>query len=761
MGCGVPPTATLFLGTIDGKADLTLMQLDFTLPAATPEGPGSLSLAASANTSLKLDVVPSSPGLISAKIEGLDEALVVNPAPAIATVISIDRDVSLVIVLKNHAPTPLTVSISLSAEDPPPAVQESGPPTLEDVVVDNNTYCSYSDRPPYVRDVAWHNPKIQEAMKRLGPGWRSTFSYGEWKVAYGLENESPLPETKRLELILRTAESLGVGEQGGTVTFESLAGITNGSLRDKHDSVAELGQLNGGCIAGTQTCNEGLSCDYGVCIQAVTADELVAEFTDDDGLNQAVLNWNRSYRNARVRNFIRVLCGEFRDYPALLEAKLDTIIERQIYAGGEELESVDLEKDLFSQLTYPAYQRLLSVMGGLYAQRKAQRTSSSDGYNYGYGATGFGSRRVGNSVAPWTHCEMKFIFSRFLVASAPASLPADYEAQYGAFQLSNCTDDDLQLMYNFRGHKNFKPLWLESNAFIWNSRRARGVAISRKTHDYYQRPFAERFHRSRQAWASYLFYPEADHAALRQASTGGGGPILYITDQDTNGDNVADYRLFAQAGCGDQGVGTTNPTNNCNMVAWETAAATPNSVAHAANWQPEYFGSPDMGFLQTFTTFEERMARFNQALDRHTNWGPTSYYMIDASKVGAAPQSIRYLGAYSPIVACSYDISASDGFARSNYSTTHPFEKSMVKWMFVMRFRAENYYDEKDLRESRPMNFAKHYFNETSLSNDYYVERALDHFGYIPPGEAHANIYFPYGQRQIAPTYEAIPAPGE
>ena len=107
---------------------------------------------------------------------------------------------------------------------------------------------------------------------------------------------------------------------------------------------------------------------------------------------------------------------------------------------------------------------------------------------------------------------------------------------------------------------------------------------------------------------------------------------------------------------------------------------------------------PHMGFFSLVSTFEQRMARFNQALDRHTNWGPTGYYMEDASPSNASSAQIRYIGAYSPIVACSYDISASNAFASGDYPTTPQFEQGMTKWMFVMKFRADNYYDEVALR---------------------------------------------------------------
>jgi hypothetical protein len=134
--------------------------------------------------------------------------------------------------------------------------------------------------------------------------------------------------------------------------------------------------------------------------------------------------------------------------------------------------------------------------------------------------------------------------------------------------------------------------------------------------------------------------------------------------------------------------------------------------------------------------------------------------MEDASPTNASPSQIRYIGAYSPIVACSYDISASNGFASGDYPTTPPFEQGVTKWMFVMKFRADHYYDEVAMRAGEKMNFDTDYFNETSLSNDYYVERALDRFGWVPGGDLHANIYFVYGARgEQPPALEDIPAP--
>ena len=539
----------------------------------------------------------------------------------------------------------------------PPA--PAGRPDLARPIQYENAWCTYGDAPPYVRSVAWDHPEVQAALSALVPGFRSVFSYTEWRVAYGLESES----------------------------------------------------------AGTEQ-------------------------------EQAF---------AKARNFIRVVCGEHRDYPEMIGDKLRVIGQHTTAAGPGQLTSVDPDANLFDQLTYPAYTRLVNVMRVMHQSRS--RAGSRDGYHYGFGTYGHGSRRVDHSVPPWTHCEMRFVFERYLVAGAPTSIvPSVYEAQYAAYRDSTCSEQDLAYMYNFRGHVNLQPLWLESNAFIHNSRRARGAEISNGVRDTYLRPFATRYTRARQAWATSLFHRDADHAAMIRASESGGGPILYITDQDLDADGVSDYRLFAQQGCGDQGVGLSVPSQNCNMVSWSTAWSTPNTTGHASSWDPSDWASADMGFLSAFPTFEERMSRLNQALDRHTNWGPTGYYMLDASTPGDS--SPRFFGAYSPIVAASYDVSASDFFIRRDYPSTDAFELGRAKWLFVMRFPVEHYYDEQALAAGEPIDFDRHFFNETSLSNDYYDERALDHFGYIEGAEMHAQVYLTYGHRgETPPAPVAVPTP--
>src|SRR5690606_19977341 len=109
--------------------------------------------------------------------------------------------------------------------------------------------------------------------------------------------------------------------------------------------------------------------------------------------------------------------------------------------------------------------------------------------------------------------------------------------------------------------------------FIWNSRHyARLLETQQKKNidlgalEYFKRPFATRYARTRELLAMYLFYPSEHHEHLRKASESGGGPHLYIDQEDANGDGVADYRLAAHVmGSGDIGLESQAiPTDQIN-----------------------------------------------------------------------------------------------------------------------------------------------------------------------------------------------------
>ncbi|MFO0651203.1 MAG: hypothetical protein U0326_33575 [Polyangiales bacterium] len=477
------------------------------------------------------------------------------------------------------------------------------------------------------------------------------------------------------------------------------------------------------------------------------------------GLEDEALTSETALRDARVRNFIRVLLGEYRDHPAMLRARL-ACLARQVTAGPGELAAVDAGALAVSQLTHPAYARLVALMRVSHELREALQASPRDGFNYNFRDDAHPSSRKERSVAPWTDRELSFALSRYLVGGAPrvsnedAPLPPDTVAGW-RFELERraamaAPGDDLGWMYTFRGHSLITPLWLESNAFIWNARRAGRAWRNRGVTDYYLRPFRARYERSRAAWGAWLFHRDDDDHALRRASEEGGGPVLYLTDHHETATGLAAYKLFAEhAGAGEDTAMAPDPTVNGNMVPWALAAATAPTTEPMRGWRRELMARPDMGFLELFNTFEARMARLCQCIDRHTNWGPTGYYMADASREGARPDEVEFLGAYSPLVATSHDVSASHEFAVRAQGSS--FEAGHPRWLHVVRFPSERLYDEEALRAGRPIDFDRDWFPESSLSNDYYCERGLTRFGSVLDDELCANIYLVHGARGEEP----------
>lgn len=548
------------------------------------------------------------------------------------------------------------------------------------LAIDGVKICEFQDKIPFVKTVNWDHPLVKAAKEPMYKGFRSSLCYGEWKKPYGLNDKDWNYYKKEYE----------------TATKERQAEI----------------------------------------------DELI--------------------KDVSYKNFIIVLLGEHRDYPAMIKKKLEVIAYNQPVGPKKNTELGKVDKpengSIWWNLSGEGYRRLRNAMSSMYHHRLAKVDPNPSQFNYSWKEAGHTCNRRDNSVYPFTECEMEYLFKKYLTTAEGDNFdPAKFDSEVKA----NCTGAP-RYYYNFRGHKNFTPLWLESNSFTWIS-RAMGDRLNVQTKkgdtvdpSYYQRPFASRYAISKSVWGAYLMYPEAHHDSMKEASEHGGGPHLYISMLtkksgveslgDNNLDLLSDYYLFPTImGEGDIGL-ESQALPLASILAknheGESAIFTGDvKSSTAAGFMKDLFAkSPDWGFMSTFKTFEERMARINVGLDRHTNWGPTQ--MVNPvlyTDYGAQKNAIR--GAYSPIVACSYMIDASHSFATGDYPATHPYERGKTKWMFVQKLPASWYYNEKDLAAGKPINWDTHFFNETSLSNDYYTERALDRFGWVPPEAIDANLY--------------------
>jgi len=637
--------------------------------------------------------------------------------------------------------------------DPDPITDKQ--PTLRDGIVYETEFATYVDEPPFVEAVNWDHPLIRRAGAAFGfaadgtqtgvGASRSTMTYYDHLQIYELDRWNDWGR-KRWEYefiddfryaseiaeLDREQEELDRELQDGSIT-QSKYDREKGKLDRRREEAEELEALG------------------------------------PEGREERLEEIDRGVAEANYKNFVKSLVGEFRDYPYMVQTKLEILADHTpISEAGEQPEVAD-DEWLFDSLTGDGYARLRWIMSQVYSARQAKLNPDPSRFNYAWGEVGHVCNRVDNSVKPFTHGEMRYIFAEWLRGPERQFELEAFEAELEEWLAQNGQDGDDDYMYDFRGHKNFKANWMECNAFIWNSRDAarvlqakirKGVVDPAEDYAYYQRPFASRYEWSKQLMGAYVFYPSEDHVHLRKASERGGGPHLYVdggAEGDKNGDGVADYRLFPDvSGSGD--IGLESQALPADRVAQKDP--TQETVSTFSEWRFRRYR--DWGFSHSFrvrdhtreelaengvftpedddeaATFKLRMSRLNVALDRHTNWGPTHMFSPEAYRL-AKRNAVR--GAYSPIVAMSYEISKSHGFATGNYPATHPKDRGKTKLMFIVKFRTQFYFDERNLEAGHYPWWDKTYLNESSLSNDFYRERALDKFGWIPAKDMHSAVY--------------------
>src|SRR5262249_32291836 len=153
------------------------------------DSPGNKYMSFSAGGDFVVRVRPSTTAdhPIALVVRGDDGTFEQGPASSLEQRISASESVAHYrLTLRNYSHREITVLCSVVSV---PAGSGDGIPTLVDTVATSNDYCTYQNKAPYVKTIDWTNEKIQQAMRAMGPSWRSMFSYSEWRVPYGLEND--------------------------------------------------------------------------------------------------------------------------------------------------------------------------------------------------------------------------------------------------------------------------------------------------------------------------------------------------------------------------------------------------------------------------------------------------------------------------------------------------------------------------------------------------------------------------------------------
>lgn len=369
-----------------------------------------------------------------------------------------------------------------------------------------------------------------------------------------------------------------------------------------------------------------------------------------------------------------------------------------------------------------------------------------------------------------------------------------YQDQYKNFK-KQCTKDDVTHFYDFRGDSNFKPNSPESNGMIWFSStignsctRVQGkMVLKDKVKDkfkdpdicekYFSSPFAYRWSAARAGLATWLlrdkkhdetYADSGSNVTVIPNDTPMVGPFAYqFREQEEKLQEF--YSPVWKNAAGQPMKWNNNKEELLAGAELEEALAEDEAakkdyeiyktdfLEKQKNKQPiaditdllpdwmnnrdKFWSKEDFGF-NTVVQFtgdknvgnkELAYERLRDAVNRHTDWYASAY----DDGLGTYRDQ-----AYSPFVASSYEMSASDGFTAPGTTVSSPAD-GCKHWMFVFKLSLDQWYNTKSIMEKKPMDFNKNWFDETSLGTNGLAdgERALDRLGTALEGEMDSILY--------------------
>ncbi|MBY0315795.1 MAG: hypothetical protein K2Q26_09765 [Bdellovibrionales bacterium] len=411
--------------------------------------------------------------------------------------------------------------------------------------------------------------------------------------------------------------------------------------------------------------------------------------------------------------FLTQLCGEFRDRATMIEAKLNWVKNLFILKGNSEAFTIDPTKNVWSQIPASAYYPYTRISSAIWeAKREAQPRYITIGeYN-----------EIDNPVPGFTVCETKYIFSEYIGKNKEFSDYDSYVKGLASYS-AKCSQADTEDYYDFRGDSNFKHYSPESNGMIWYATTI-GKACRTSTtvkngvttytnedcENYFKRPFYYRYNAARAGLSAWLFRDDQYRDTF--SSQGSMVAIYPHTSPDLapfsfSFDNKSLDDLFAF----DQ--------------KWLSIPGAWNRSDIGMN---EYTG---MGTANA--DLQMAYERLRDAVDRHTDWYSSGYN----DKNGTIKDQ-----AYSPFVASSYDMSASDGFTSCGITVQCPPD-GLKRWMFIFRIKPQNWYNPARILKGEPLDFDTMWLDETSfgISGLADSEKAWDRLGTPMEEELDSILY--------------------
>ena len=436
---------------------------------------------------------------------------------------------------------------------------------------------------------------------------------------------------------------------------------------------------------------------------------------------------------APAQEFLIYLCGEFRDRATLVREKINWV-RNMNYMAPVDQPAIDLQRakseSIWLQVTARSYRPYLQFSLAYYNSKKALVAAEKLTLGTHTG--------IDRPTSPVTVCETKFIFAEYIAKKITfPGLPA-FQAAYDAWSTSeagNCVEGDKDYVYDFRGDGNFKPNSPEGNGMIWHAISSalqcanRGKSRKESTpqtfavpgqslvfsdadcQGYFGAPFASRWNGARAGLGAWMLRDKA-HDDIAHDSRNN------VTVNPAWGKNfrTSPHNFTVQGQPGQLAGG------------WETA------YTEAGMSLDRIAGVEDPEARKGFI-----YERLRDAVDRHTDWYASSYDDLMAQK-RERPD------AYSPFVASSYEMSASDAFTAPCYTIPCTGEVPARNWkqfMFVFKIKKSNWYTTDSIKAGELPDFDRNWFDETSLGTVPLAknERAFDRLGTALEGEYDSILY--------------------
>lgn len=475
--------------------------------------------------------------------------------------------------------------------------------------------------------------------------------------------------------------------------------------------------------------------------------------------------------------FMTLLCGEFRDRPSLIKEKIRWV-NRMYTLPATPQQTINIRHELWSQVSAYSYKGYIENSAAIFRAKKMEARKYD---------VKLGRYNEDVPIEPFTVCETKFIFKKFVESNLKFDHRDDglkaYRKEYNKFK-ARCNREDLDYIYDFRGDSNFKPNSPESNGMIWysstitnNCTRTKDGKYVLKTaskdkvadpnicEKYATNPFAYRWSAARAGLATWLLRDQK-HDSVFAAE---GASVYMVPNLDpTKGpfgfkmpvkDSFYEEELEAdEAGkfvkwdhekgdyveLSDAQVEEHKATQAKLKAEHEARVASANVVYHdfVKSWENSkdvFWRRSDLGFNSLTGLGTKNVdkgfayERIRDAVNRHTDWYASGY----DDGIGMSRDQ-----AYSPFVASSYEMSASDGFTAPGVTVQSPAD-GCKHWMFVFKLKKDQWYNTQSVQNKVPVNFNYHWFDETSFGTNHLAdsEHAFDRLGTALEGEMDVILY--------------------